>query len=132
MHLWYNQMHGKGLCRMNEELSFYERMRHVCLRIPEGKVSTYGQIAFLCGKPRNARQVGYALRMNLAGQDIPAHRVVNSQGVLSGAASFLVHDLQKSLLEAEGVEVTREGNTWKVDLKRYLWQISFETVWAES
>ena len=48
-------------------MTFYEKMRLVCLRIPRGKVATYGQIAMLCGKPRNSRQVGYGLRENLAG-----------------------------------------------------------------
>ena len=43
-------------------MTFYEKMRLVCLRIPRGKVATYGQIAMLCGKPRNSRQVGYGLR----------------------------------------------------------------------
>ena len=43
-------------------MTFYEKMRTVCLAIPCGRVATYGQIALLCGKPRNARQVGYALR----------------------------------------------------------------------
>ena len=51
------------------------------------KVITYGQAALLCGYPKNARQVGYGLKKELAG-DVPAYKVVNSQGVLSGAASF--------------------------------------------
>lgn len=48
-------------------MTFYEKMRIVCLAIPAGSVATYGQIAMLCGKPRNSRQVGYGLRENLAG-----------------------------------------------------------------
>ena len=63
---------------------FYRRVGIVCRRIPRGRVATYGQIALLCGKPRNSRQVGYGLKMGLAGEDVPAHRVVNSQGILSG------------------------------------------------
>lgn len=66
-------------------MDFYKRMGIVCQNIPEGKVATYGQIALLCGKPRNARQVGYGLRHGLAGDNVPAHRVVNSKGILSGA-----------------------------------------------
>ena len=49
-------------------MTFYERMRLVCLSIPAGRVATYGQIAMLCGAPRNARQVGYGLREGLAGR----------------------------------------------------------------
>ena len=80
-------------------MTFYEKMRLVCLSIPAGRVATYGQIAMLCGAPRNARQVGYGLREGLAGENIPAFRVVNSKGDLTGANSFP----QPALLAAEGV-----------------------------
>ena len=83
-------------------MTFYEKMRLVCLRIPRGKVATYGQIAMLCGKPRNSRQVGYGLRENLAGEDIPAFRVVNGRGELSGAQHFVISDLQRTLLAEDG------------------------------
>ena len=52
-------------------MDFYERMSLVCSRIPRGRVATYGQIALLCGYPKNARQVGYGLRQGLAGE-VPA------------------------------------------------------------
>ena len=68
-------------------MDFYKRVGITVRTVPEGKVATYGQIALLCGKPKNARQVGYALNRGLAGE-VPAHRVVNSQGYLTGAASF--------------------------------------------
>ena len=60
---------------------FYKRAAIVCRAIPYGKVATYGQIALLCGRPKNARQVGYALNRNRLGDDIPAHRVVNARGI---------------------------------------------------
>lgn len=103
-------------------MDFYKRMQYVCTGIPCGKVATYGQIALLCGKPKNARQVGYALREGLAGEMIPAHRVVNSSGVLSGASSFEYPDMQKLLLEEEGVQVVRTETGWKVSLKEYGWK----------
>lgn len=84
-------------------MTFYEKMRLVCLSIPAGRVATYGQIAMLCGAPRNARQVGYGLREGLAGEDIPAFRVVNGKGDLTGANSFPQPDMQPALLAAEGV-----------------------------
>ena len=56
-------------------------------QIPAGKVATYGQIALLCGKPGNSRQVGYALKKGLAGEDVPAHRVVNAAGILRMGAT---------------------------------------------
>lgn len=107
---------------MKKELSFYEKMRIVCLAIPEGKVATYGQIALLCGKPRNSRQVGYGLKNNLAGNDIPAFRVVNSKGELSGANYFEFYGLQKMLLMEDGIEVHWNGTNWNVDLKKYGWK----------
>lgn len=73
---------------MSQNFDFYKRAAIVCRGIPYGKAATYGQIALLCGKPKNARQVGYALNRGLLGLDIPAHRVVNARGILSGAAAF--------------------------------------------
>lgn len=107
-------------------MNFYERTALVCQQIPYGKVATYGQIALLVGKPKNARQVGYALSRGLAGEDAPAHRVVNSKGILSGAAAFAMPDLQKQMLEKEGVEVHRTEDGWKVDLKQYGWKNTME------
>lgn len=107
-------------------MTFYDKMRIVCLAIPYGKVATYGQIAMLCGKPRNARQVGYGLRENLAGSDIPAFRVVNGKGELSGASRFSISGLQQTLLEEEGVEVFFGGNSWYVDLQKYGWMTTLE------
>ena len=105
-------------------MTFYEKMRLVCLRIPRGKVATYGQIAMLCGKPRNSRQVGYGLRENLAGEDIPAFRVVNGRGELSGAQHFVISDLQRTLLAEDGVPTYWNGHCWCVDLKKYGWETS--------
>ena len=84
-------------------MDFYRRMGIVCQQIPRGKVATYGQIALLCGRPKNARQVGYGLKRQLAGEGTPAYRVVNSKGILSGAASFETFDMQRILLQEEGV-----------------------------
>ena len=87
--------------------------------IPYGKAATYGQIALLCGQPNHARQVGFALSHRLCGPEIPAHRIVNSRGILSGAASFRTPNLQKKLLKAEGIPVSPEN---QVDLKKYGWK----------
>lgn len=103
-------------------MTFYEKMRIVCLAIPEGKVATYGQIAMLCGSPRNSRQVGYALKNELAGSDVPAFRVVNGKGQLSGAVHFQIPGMQQELLRREGVEVFWDRKCWRVDLKKYGWQ----------
>lgn len=102
-------------------MDFYKRMERVCERIPVGKAATYGQIAMLCGKPGNARQVGYALRQGRAGEYVPAHRIVNAKGILSGAEAFETSETQKRLLEAEGVAVQKTDEGWRVNLKKYGW-----------
>ncbi len=81
-----------------------------------GKVATYGQLALLCGKPRGARLAGYALSRGVSDK---AHRVVNSRGVLSGAAAFLFEGVQRALLEEEGVTVSAAQT---VDLSQYGWR----------
>ena len=108
------------------QIDFYRRAGLVCRGIPYGKVATYGQIALLCGRPRHARQVGYGLNRGLLGEEIPAHRVVNARGILSGAAAFDTFDMQMRLLQMEGTEVfwTLEG--WQVDLKKYGWKNTME------
>lgn len=103
-------------------MDFYRRVGIVCQAIPYGKAASYGQIALLCGKPNNSRQVGYALRKNLAG-DVPAHRIVNGQGYLSGAAAFFQADTQRSMLKAEGILVSADN---RVDLKKYGWHSTME------
>lgn len=99
-------------------MEFAKRVGVVCRAIPAGKVATYGQIALLCGRPRCPRQVGTVLGRESCGR-VPAHRVVNRQGYLSGARAFLGPDIQRLSLLAEGVEVTPD---LFVDLKRYGWQ----------
>ncbi|MGC4018458.1 MAG: MGMT family protein [Muricomes sp.] len=106
-------------------MDFYKRVALVCRQIPEGKVATYGQIALLCGKPKNARQVGFALNRGLTG-DVPAYRIVNSKGILSGAASFATSDLQKQMLEKEKVQVLWTEDGWRVNLKNDGWKNSME------
>lgn len=105
---------------------FYKRATIVCRAIPYGKAATYGQIALLCGRPKNARQVGYALNRNRLGDAIPAHRVVNARGILSGAAAFETADMQKILLENEGVKVRFTPDGWQVDLKKDGWHNTME------
>ncbi len=98
-------------------MNFGKRVGVVCRAIPAGRVATYGQIALLCGKPQCPRQVGTVLGRG-AGGEVPAHRVVNRQGYLSGAKSFLGPDIQRLSLEAEGVAVSPEQT---VDLARFGW-----------
>ena len=106
---------------MKKVFDFYRRAALVCRSIPYGKAATCGQIALLCGKPKKARQVGYALNRGRLGEGIPAHRIVNARGILSGAASFETADMQRMLLEAEGIRVEDTKDGWRVDLRRDGW-----------
>ncbi len=107
-------------------MDFYKRARIVCLAIPYGKVATYGQIALLCGKPKNARQVGYALNRGRLGEGIPAHRVVNARGILSGAAAFETEDMQRRLMAAEGIQAEWTADDWQVDMNMSGWKNTME------
>lgn len=78
-------------------------------KIPYGKVASYGQIAAAVGRPRCARQVGWALHSNPDPQNIPCYRVVNRQGKTAAAFAFGGEDMQKKLLEAEGVKFDSAG-----------------------
>ncbi len=86
--------------------------------IPEGRVATYGQIALLAGSPGAARQVGAILRGLREPEEAPWQRVVNHTGGLS-TYKIGYGELQRALLEAEGVEVDAER---RVDLRRYRWE----------
>lgn len=98
-------------------MNFYQRVYEVVKAIPKGKVMTYGQVAALCGNPRASRAVGYALHVNPQPGVIPCHRIVNRKGYLSGGFAFGGIEVQKALLEGEGVAVDGE---FRVDLARYL------------
>lgn len=104
-------------------MSTYSRIYNVVRQIPEGKVATYGQIADLANLYGKARLVGYALYQVAPDHpDIPWHRVVNAKGEVSHSVNRQGSDyLQRSLLEAEGIEFNPGG---KIDLKRYRWQTS--------
>ena len=99
-------------------MTTFEKIYSVVRQIPEGKVSTYGQIARLAGNPKWARVVGYALHVNPAFGEIPCHRVVNREGRTAPAFAFGGSDVQRAMLESEGVAFRPDGT---VDLKEYLW-----------
>lgn len=84
---------------------FYDRVYAVVLQIPYGRVSSYGAIARFLGAARSSRMVGYALKGSIGQANIPAHRVVNRAGVLTGKHYFGGPDLMADLLRSEGVAV---------------------------
>ena len=84
---------------------FFQRVYKVVRTIPVGRVTTYGLIAKKLGTASSARTVGWALNACHNDSSIPAHRVVNRNGLLSGKHHFKGFDLMKQLLENEGIEV---------------------------
>ena len=87
-----------------ETLNFFERVYEVARQIPYGRVTSYGAIAKYLAAPRSTRMVGYAMNGSV-GKDVPAHRVVNRNGLLTGKHHFDGTNLMQQLLESEGVEV---------------------------
>ena len=87
-----------------ETLNFFKRVYEVAKLIPYGRVTTYGAIAKYLGATRSARMVGYAMNSS-HGKDVPAHRVVNRKGLLTGKHHFDGTNLMQQLLESEGLKV---------------------------
>jgi methylated-DNA-protein-cysteine methyltransferase-like protein len=87
-----------------ETLSFYDKVYEVARLIPYGRVTSYGAIAKYLGAARSARMVGYAMNGS-HGKDVPAHRVVNRKGLLTGKHHFEGTNLMQQLLESEGIAV---------------------------
>ncbi|MBZ9629967.1 MGMT family protein [Salegentibacter sp. LM13S] len=87
------------------ETNFFERVYEVVRQIPKGKVSSYGAIAKSVGAAKSARMVGYAMNSAKDLEDVPAHRVVNRNGLLTGKSHFGDHGAMQQMLEEEGVPV---------------------------
>ncbi|MCA1581670.1 MAG: MGMT family protein [Acidobacteria bacterium] len=98
----------------------YTKIYRAVLRIPRGRVATYGQIAVLAGVPRQARLVGYALHALREGSGVPWHRVVNAKGRISARSGDEVpmHVVQRRRLERERVRFDVRG---RIPLGRYQW-----------
>lgn len=101
-----------------ENRNFFQKVYEVARQIPEGRVTSYGAIAKYLGMARSARMVGWA--MNGAGnvEGVPAHRVVNRIGLLTGKHHFDGTNLMQQLLENEGIEVV---DNQIVDFETHFW-----------
>ncbi len=97
---------------------FFNRVYEFVKRVPAGKVVTYGDVARAIGSPRASRQVGWALHVNPEPGIIPCHRVVFRDGSLAPGFAFGGREVQKAMLESEGVEFSEE---YKVDLNKHRW-----------
>ena len=100
-------------------MTTFDLIYAVVRRIPQGKVASYGQVAALAGNPRWAREVGYALHVNPEPGVIPCHRVLMADGRVTPGFAFGGPDVQRALLEAEGVRFQDDGT---VDMAVYQWK----------
>ena len=87
---------------------FFQKVYKVVKMIPSGRVSTYGLIAKYLGSTKSSRVVGYAMNASHQNSEIPAHRVVNRVGLLTGKYHFSGTTLMKDLLESEGVKIQND------------------------
>ena len=89
--------------------SFYDQVFEIARLVPKGRVTSYGAIAKALGAGGSARMVGYAMsNSHIAHQNVPAHRVVNSSGLLTGKFHFSPPELMQELLEQEGIVVVND------------------------
>ena len=105
-----------------EAHSFFDKVYEVAKKIPYGRVTSYGAIANYLGAVRSARMVGYAMN-GTHNKDVPAHRVVNRKGLLTGKHHFDGTNLMQQLLESEGITVI---NNQIQDFEKVFWEPSKE------
>lgn len=106
------------------EQDFFSRVYEVVKLIPYGRVTSYGAIAKYLGSGRSARMVGWAMNASHADLDsIPAHRVVNRNGLLTGKHHFRGSDIMQQLLESEGIEVADDKI---INFKKVYWDPATE------
>tara|TARA_Y100000766_G_scaffold214200_1_gene185909 strand:+ start:380 stop:709 length:330 start_codon:yes stop_codon:yes gene_type:complete len=102
---------------------FFQKVYKVVKMIPSGRVSTYGLIAKYLGSAKSSRVVGYAMNASHQNYDIPAHRVVNRVGLLTGKHHFSGINLMKNLLESEGIKIQ---NDRVINFEKVVWDPSKE------
>ncbi len=105
-----------------ETLNFFDKVYEVARLVPFGRVTSYGAIAKYLGAARSARMVGYAMNGSHT-KDVPAHRVVNRKGLLTGKHHFEGTNLMQQLLESEGIQVIENQIQ---DFKNLFWDPSKE------
>lgn len=106
-----------------EQKNFFEDVYDVVRLIPSGRICTYGSIANYLGMKRGARMVGWAMNQAFTLHDVPAHRVVNRKGELSGRHHFSSPTLMEELLVNEGVKIKDDR---VCDFDEYFWDPSIE------
>ncbi|MBT8235735.1 MAG: MGMT family protein [Bacteroidia bacterium] len=103
---------------MADNENFFDRVYEVVRCVPKGRVTSYGAIAKYLGAARSARMVGWAMNVSHGKEEVPAHRVVNRKGLLTGKFHFDGTNLMQQLLENEGIPIQ---NNQVVDFDKYFW-----------
>lgn len=106
-----------------KKYSFFEDVFEVAKLIPKGRVTSYGAIAAYLGLRSSARMVGWAMNAAHADKKVPAHRVVNSQGLLTGKHHFVPPSAMEERLKKEGVKVVKDK---VVDFEKKFWDPRLE------
>lgn len=101
-----------------QESGFFDKVYDVAALIPYGRVTSYGAIANYLGAARSARMVGWAMNASHGRDNVPAHRVINRTGLLTGKHHFEGTNLMQQLLESEGVKVK---DNKVVDFSKLFW-----------
>jgi len=96
-------------------MNYFEQVYNILKTVPNGKVTTYGDIARALGNPHKSQIVGYALHVNPDPEHIPCYKVLNRFGALSDSFAFGGKEVQKLMLNNDGIEVV----DYKVDLEKY-------------
>jgi methylated-DNA-protein-cysteine methyltransferase-like protein len=108
------------------EENFFELVHQVARAIPKGRVTSYGAIASFLGAKSSARMVGWAMNgSHVAKPKVPAHRVVNRNGMLSGKMHFATPELMESLLKKEGIHVE---NDKVLNFNQHFWDPAVELI----
>ena len=106
-----------------QQSDFFQSVFQVVKLIPKGRVTSYGAIAAYLGAKKSSRTVGYAMNASHAIPGIPAHRVVNRNGMLTGKMHFDTPDRMQELLELEGIKVEKDV---VVEFKELFWDPTLE------
>jgi methylated-DNA-protein-cysteine methyltransferase-like protein len=109
---------------LNNE-GFFAKVYSITKQVPFGRVTSYGAIARYLGTPQSARMAGWALNASHLDNSVPAHRVVNRKGLLSGKHHFKGSNLMQQLLESENISVINNGI---VDFELLFWDPNIELI----
>lgn len=106
---------------LKKDFSFNEQVYQIVREIPKGRVTSYGSIAAALGTRKSARMVGWAMNASHKIPGIPAHRVVNRNGLLTGKMHFSAPDEMENRLKAEGISVVKDQI---VNFEKHFWDAS--------